>query len=127
MSRYAEAHINEQRGEFMSRWKVGGTRNFGYGRNAWQAAKRKMLEAFGGGRHSTLNTLLDRFVVIERFYRAHGVRDLREVSVEIARAFADFCKSMREEDEWLVAYSQNLISAQNVVLSLFYPDRRFWI
>jgi len=86
--------------------KVGGQRNFGYGKTLAWAAKNALQDRFGSGRFATQATHRERWSSFVTFSKAAGIKDAGNIT--------------REHIE---AYAQNLLSSVNVILGALRGDQ----
>lgn len=87
-----------------------GKRNFGYGRRLDYAGKMALRERFGGGHYGSQASHGDRWGRFSSWARSQGVKDMRQITAEHVRQFADSVRSLS------VANRQNLVSTINVVM-----------
>ena len=104
--------------------KVGGRRNFGYGKQMEWAGKQALRDQYGNGHYGTVNSHAERwrqFVVWCRDER--NVRDARLIDKAVV---VDYGKTLREKVEagTSPAYAQNLLSSVNVVMHAMRDDRQ---
>ena len=98
--------------------KIGGKRNYGYGRTLKFAIRNLFRDKFGDGNHSTRRSHVARLGRFEAFLKASGVKDLRQISVEDLETYASLIGEECELGELSVSYGNNLISSGNVLLEL---------
>ena len=98
--------------------KIGGKRNYGYGRTLKFAIRNLFRDKFGDGNHSTRRSHVARLGRFEAFLKESGVKDLRQISVEDLENYASLIGEECELGELSVSYGNNLISSGNVLVEL---------
>lgn len=95
--------------------KYGGveSRNHGYGRDLAYAGRQAVEAHYGGGHYASVAAHSDRWGQFAAHLREQGVRDMRDVTPEHVRGYAE---AMAERG-LAVSTQQNHISTVNVVLS----------
>ena len=104
--------------------KVGGHRNFGYGKQMAWAGKQALKDRYGNGHYGTVNGHTDRWRRFVIWCRdEHGIHDVRWIDIGIVE---DYAQSLRDEVAAGIsrAYAQNLLSSVNVVLEAMRGDRQ---
>ena len=107
--------------------KVGGVRNFGYGRSLEFAARSALCDRYGKGRFGTRGTLLSKFNNFIAFMRNHRIFDLNDVGRYLIE---DFAKSLYERvtaGDLSLSYAVDCLSAVNCVMSTVRGDDWLWI
>jgi hypothetical protein len=104
--------------------KVGGERNFGYGKRMDWAGKNALEDRYGNGRFATQAAHQARWVVFCEFARERGVRDARNVTAELLSSYGTHLGDSVRQGEVKVAYAQNLLSSVNVVLQALRHDTK---
>ena len=105
--------------------KVGGGRNFGFGKQMIWAGRQALGERYGEGHFATAAAHADRWNRFSEWTKAEsGIRDARDVSIETVTAYAEALAERIREGSMSVAYAQNLLSTVNVVLETLRGDRR---
>lgn len=107
--------------------KVGGSRNFGFGKNMVWAASNVLKERYGGGHFGTVATHAERFKKFADFCRAIGVKEARQINREILQGYAKMLGELVNNDEMRVSTAQNLLSTVNTVMRAFRQDQQVWI
>ena len=106
--------------------KVGGRRNFGWGKQIEWAGKQALRAAFGNGHFGTVASHTDRWRKFCAWLREQGIRDARQISrAELAR-FAGYL-AQRTRDDMSIAYAKNRLTSINVVLESLRNDRALWV
>ncbi|MEX2125958.1 MAG: integrase domain-containing protein [Woeseia sp.] len=105
--------------------KVGGRRNFGYGKQMEWAGKQALRNHYGAGRYATVAAHADRWRQFAAWCRdAHEVRDARAVDSDVVQDYGRMLADKVAVDQVSVAYAQNLLSTVNVVLESMRGDRQ---
>lgn len=102
--------------------KIGGSRNFGYGKSMAWAGKQALMSAYQG-RFGTVAANANRWGTFSRFSVEQGVRDARLVTAELVAAFGHRLAEAVDRGEMKVSYAQNLLSSVNTTLSALRGDR----
>ncbi|MDH3266185.1 MAG: integrase domain-containing protein [Gammaproteobacteria bacterium] len=106
--------------------KVGGRRNFGWGKQIEWAGKQALRAAFGGGHYGTVASHSARWRKFCEWTRDRGIRDVRQISrVELAQ-FADHL-SRQTESGVSLGYAKNQLTSVNVVMESLRGDRVLWV
>ncbi len=103
--------------------KVGGQRNFGYGKTMAWAAKNALHDRYGCGRFATQATHLERWNQFVVFIKALGIKDARNVTGKHISEYAHQLSTLVQCKSMSVAYAQNLLSSVNVVLESMRGDQ----
>jgi hypothetical protein len=106
----------------MTMGKVGGERNFGYGKQMAWAGKNALADRYGDGHYGTQAAHGDRWQQFCDYARDQEVRDVRQVTEELVTAYGESLQQQVEAGEMAVSYAQNLISSVNVVLETMRGD-----
>lgn len=104
--------------------KVGGHRNFGYGRKMAWAGRQALRDRYGNGRYGTIVGHTERWRKFVTWCREElGIQDARSVDVDHVK---DYGRALREKVDagMSPAYAQNLLSSVNVVLEAMRDDRQ---
>jgi hypothetical protein len=107
--------------------KVGGKKNFGYGRSVKYAVRCAILDRYGPGRFGTRHSTQVRLRQFVDFLKKSGVKDLRDVTPQVVE---DYCRhlQMRVQDNDLeVSSAVSLASAVNVLMTQVRKDRECWV
>lgn len=104
--------------------KIGGQRNFGYGKTMRWAGQQALKDKLGEGRYATRHAHGERWARFAAFAKETGVKDARYVTRELIEAYGKHLAIQVESEAMKVAYAQNLLSSVNVVLELMRQDRR---
>ncbi|MEO1016311.1 MAG: integrase domain-containing protein [Pseudomonadota bacterium] len=104
--------------------KVGGQRNFGYGKQMEWAGKQALRDRYGNGHYGTVTGHAERWRRFVTWCRdERGIHDARSVDTDIIQ---DYGESLRDEVHagMSPAYAQNLLSSVNVVMQAMRHDRQ---
>jgi len=104
--------------------KVGGNRNFGYGKSFAWAGKNALKERYGQGHMATQAAHAARWNRFVEFARSEGTRDARNVTRELVLEYAASLAAQIESGAMSIQYAQNLVSTVNVVLETMRHDRQ---
>lgn len=105
--------------------KVGGRRNFGYGKRMEWAGKQALRDRYGNGRHGTTAGHAGRWRRFVAWCRdEYEIRDARSVDRDVVQRYGQSLASKVAADELAVSYAQNLLSTVNVVLETMRGDRQ---
>lgn len=104
--------------------RIGGQRNFGYGKQMAWAGKQALKDRYGNGHYGTVTGHAERwrqFVIWCRDER--DICDARQVSSKVVQ---DYGRALREKVDagMSPAYAQNLLSSVNVVMQAMRDDRQ---
>ena len=103
--------------------KIGGRRNFGYGKQMAWAGKHALADRYGGGRYATCAAHTERWQRFVAFAREAGIRDARQVDRALVTAYGRLLADQVRQGQMTVSYAQNLLSTVNVVLEALRGDR----
>ena len=104
--------------------KVGGNRNFGYGKKMAWAGGQALRDRYGDGHYATVAAYTARWGQFVDWAKAlGGLRDARNVTVETVIAYSEILAEQVRQGTMAVAYAQNLLSSVNVVLEALRGDR----
>ena len=104
--------------------KIGGQRNFGYGKMMRWAGQQALKQKLGDGRYATRQAHTERWARFAAFAKETGIKDARYVTRELIEAYGNHLAVKVRSDEMKVAYAQNLLSTVNVVLGLMREDHQ---
>ena len=107
--------------------KVGGVRNFGYGRSLEFAARSALRDRYGEGRFGTRGTLLSKFNNFIAFMRNHRTYDLNDVGRYLVKDFAESLYERVMAGDLSLSYAVDCLSAVNCVMSTIRGDNWLWI
>lgn len=105
--------------------KVGGRRNFGYGKRMEYAGKQALRDRYGNGHHGTTAGHAERWQRFVAWCRDEcEIRDARLVDRNVVHSYGHSLASRVAADKLAVSYAQNLLSTVNVVLETMRGDRQ---
>jgi hypothetical protein len=105
--------------------KVGGHRNFGYGKRMAWAGKQAIRDRYGDGRYATFAAHVERWKVFSAWCQeVFGIRDARKIDRSVIETYGQTLSTHIKNDRLSVAYAQNLLSTVNVVLESMRGDRQ---
>jgi hypothetical protein len=105
--------------------KVGGHRNFGYGKQMEWAGKQALRDRYGNGHYGTAASHTERWQQFVTWCRdERGIRDANSVDQGIVNEYGEELAEKVAADQLSVAYAHNLQSTVNVVLEAMRGDRR---
>ena len=103
--------------------KVGGGRNFGYGKNIRWAAKNALNDRYGDGHFSTRASHAHRWNIFAEFLKSEcNIKDARDIKKDAIAKYGDHLKQQVDLKRMEVAYAQNLLSSVNTILSTMRKD-----
>jgi hypothetical protein len=103
--------------------KVGGRRNFGYGKRLAWAGANALRDRYGDGCYGTRAAHAARWRLFAEFAQHQAVKDARDVTAELIERFGRSLSTRVGVGELSVRYAQNLLSTVNVVLETMRGDR----
>ena len=103
--------------------KVGGNRNYGYGKQLAWAGKNALADHYGHGKFSTRASHEERWQQFVSFLKHEGIKDARHISLQAIENYATNLRQLVEQEEMKVAYAQNLLSTVNVVMEAMRKDK----
>ena len=104
--------------------KVGGERNFGYGKKMDWAGKNALADRYGEGHYATRAAHVERWGQFVSYAKGEGIKDARAVTREMIRTYGTYLAGQVNLGKMAVAYAQNLLSSVNVVLEALRGDRQ---
>ncbi len=104
--------------------KVGGERNFGYGKKMDWAGKNALADRYGEGHYATRAAHVERWRQFVSYAKAEGVKDARAVTQALMKDYGTFLARQVALGTMAVTYAQNLLSSVNVILETMRGDRR---
>lgn len=102
--------------------RVGGGRNFGFGKTMSWAGKNALQTAYLG-HFATVAAHTARWEQFSAWAKEHGVKDSRDVTKELVVAYGRELAGQVRQGATEVAYAQNLLSSVNVTLAALRGDR----
>ena len=103
--------------------KVGGNRNYGYGKQLAWAGKNALSDYYGEGHFSTRASHAERWNQFASFLKTEDIKDARQINKQTIEEYATYLKLLVESEEMKVAYAQNLLSTVNVVMEAMRKDK----
>jgi len=103
--------------------KVGGRRNFGYGKRLSWAATNALRDRYGDGCYATRAAHAARWRSFAEFAGRQSVKDARDVTAQLIERFGRSLSERIGAGELSVRYAQNLLSTVNVVMETMRGDR----
>jgi len=107
--------------------KMGGNKNFGYGRSIGYAIRNILIEKCLGQSGKTEHTNKAQLVCFQKFLMGQGIRDLRSVDLSVVEAYGRSLGDMVENFVIAVSTAQNRIAAVNRLMAHARADRAVWI
>ena len=104
--------------------KVGGRRNFGYGKRLTWAGANALRDRYGDGCYGSRAAHEARWRQFAEYAKSRGVKDAREVTRELVEEYGHGLSAKVGVGELAVRYAQNLLSTVNIVLEAMRSDRR---
>lgn len=106
--------------------KVGGQRNFGWGKQMEWAGKQALRAAFAGGHYSTVASHAARWRTFCAWARDQGVRDVRQLAPADLARFAGHLAQQTDRG-MSIGYAKNQLTSVNVALEALREDRMLWV
>lgn len=104
--------------------KVGGNRNFGFGKQMAWAGAQALQDRYGDGHYATVAAHTERWGQFADWAKTmQGIRDARDVTPETVVAYGESLAEQVRQGTLAVSYAQNLLSSVNVVLEALRGDR----
>jgi hypothetical protein len=103
--------------------KVGGRRNFGYGKRLGWAGTNALRDRFGDGCYGTRAAHAARWQSFASFAQRQAVKDARDITADLIERFGRSLSARVGAGELSVRYAQNLLSTVNVVMETMRGDR----
>jgi Integrase len=103
--------------------KVGGRRNYGYGKTLAWAGKSAIRDRYGEGHFATRAAHAARWTQFAAFANRRRVKDARQVTAELLNDYGEQLARQVRARQMAVRYAQNLLSTVNVVLETMRGDR----
>jgi len=97
--------------------RVGGGRNYGYGKSLQWAGKNALKDRYGKGHYGTVAAHEERWKRFVIFLKDKcDIKDARNIQKEHIEYYGKQLKQLVNNHQMKVAYAQNLLSSVNVVL-----------
>lgn len=103
--------------------KVGGNRNYGYGKQLAWAGKKALADHYGHGKFSTRASHTERWNQFVHYLKAEGIKDARQIEQQTIERYAVYLKEQVDNEDMKAAYAQNLLSTINVVMEAMRKDK----
>jgi hypothetical protein len=103
--------------------KVGGTRNYGYGKTLAWAGKNAVHDRYGDGHFATRAAHAARWTQFAAFAKRQGIKDAKDVTAPLLKSYGSWLASQVQTQQIAVRYAQNLLSTVNVVLEAMRGNR----
>ncbi len=103
--------------------KVGGNRNYGYGKQLAWAGQQALLDRYGSGHYATRAAHAERWLRFTHYLKERGIHDARQINRAIIEGYAQILKQAVDNKTLSVAYAQNLLSTVNVILATLRKDQ----
>ncbi len=108
--------------------KVGGGRNYGYGKALAWAGKNALKDRYGEGHYGTVAAHMERWKCFVNFLKGKcDIKDARDIEKEHIAHYGYYLKQQVKAGTMKVAYAQNLLSSVNVVLSILRSDNQLTV
>jgi hypothetical protein len=108
--------------------KVGGGRNYGYGKNINWAGKNALKDRYGEGHYGTVAAHQERWQRFVQFLKTDcHTKDARNITKAHIEQYGQHLKHQVNTGSMKVAYAQNLLSSVNVVLSVLRSDKQLTV
>jgi len=108
--------------------KVGGGRNFGYGKKITWAAKNALNDRYGVGHYGTKASHEWRWKVFADYLKSElNIKDARDIKKDVVAKYGDYLRQQVLSKRMAVAYAQNLLSTVNIILSTMRKDTQLRI
>lgn len=91
------------------------------------AAKNALQERFGGGHFGTVAAHVERFKMFVNYCKELGIKDARNVDINIVRSFVDELKDRVAKGEISEKYSVNVVSSINICLEAMKGNKELWV
>jgi Integrase len=102
--------------------KVGGNRNFGYGKKMDWAGKNALADHYGEGHYATRAAHTERWQQFVAYARTLGITDARQIDRSLVERYGQELAEQVRHGIRTVSFAQNLLSTVNVVLQTMRGD-----
>jgi len=103
--------------------KVGGNRNFGYGKKMDWAGKNALADRYGEGHYATRAAHAERWQQFVAYARTVGITDARQINRGTVEKYGQQLAEQARQGARTVSYAQNLLSTVNVVMQTMRGDK----
>lgn len=107
--------------------KLGGRKNFGWGRSLSFAVRNAINDRYGSGRYSTRFTTRRRLARFIAYLLKLGIRDFRHVTQDVVVEYGQCLIADVQSGRLHVATAVNYLASVNVLLSHMRGDKSVWI
>ncbi len=104
--------------------KIGGNRNFGWGKQMTWAGKQALRQAFGAGHYGTVASHADRWRRFCAWAQNQGVRDARAIDPPLLFSYGRHLAQQARAETKSVSYAQNQLTSVNVTLEALRGDNQ---
>ena len=103
--------------------KVGGSRNYGFGKQLTWAGRQAVQNRYGEGHFASVEAHSRRWEQFVSYLREEQIRDARYIEMSDIQNYAVTLREQVAEGRMSVSYAQNLLSTVNVVLEEMRGDQ----
>lgn len=107
--------------------KVGGGKNYGYGKQIIWAGKEALKDHFITRKYGSEAAHMARWEVVCEWLAIQGIKDAREIDLFVIVEYGNHLAEEVNDEEKEESYAQNLISSINVILSTMRHDNKLWV
>ena len=103
--------------------KIGGNRNYGYGKQIAWAGSNVLNDRYGHGHFSSKASHENRWKQFADYLKSAGINDVRKVNLSVVEQYGRHLRALVAGEEMSIAYAQNLLSTVNVVMETMRKDK----
>ena len=103
--------------------KVGGHRNFGYGKQLKWAGKNALRDLYGHGHFATQAAHFQRWGYFCEHLKSNGITNAENITKDIIHEFGNSLGQNINSKNMTVSYGQNILSSVNTVLQTMRNDK----
>ncbi len=107
--------------------KIGGNRNFGWGKQMAWAGKQALRQAFGAGHYGTVASHGDRWRRFCAWAQDRGVRDACAIDQTLVLSYGRHLAQQTSAETKSVSYAQNQLTSVNVTLEALRGDNQLGV
>jgi integrase len=107
--------------------KVGGRRNYGYGRSLEFAVRCALRDGYTEGRYNTRRTYVSKFNNFIAFMRNNRIHDFCNVWPSLVKEYAESLYGRVLSGDFSLNYAVDCLSAVNCIMSIMRGDNFLWI
>ncbi|MFQ5937606.1 MAG: integrase domain-containing protein [Acidiferrobacterales bacterium] len=107
--------------------KIGGDRNFGWGKQMAWAGKQALRDRFGPGHYGTVASHADRWRSFCGWAREQGIRDARAIDQSLLLSYGHHLAQQVGAETKSVSYAQNQLTSVNVTLEALRGDKQLQV